>query len=67
MGIPNATTIKPTMNTATLSDDIIHVSRQSWSFDPTTVQATVGHRRVHLIGTVRSQHDRQLAAGTAWA
>jgi len=67
VGVSNATTIKPTVNTATLSDDITHALHRSWFFDPKTVQVTAEHGQVRLTGTVHSQHDRQLAAETAWA
>ena len=67
VGVSNATTIKPTVNTATLSDDITHALHRSWFFDPQTVQVTAEHGQVRLTGTVHSQHNRQLAAETALA
>jgi len=67
VGVSNATTIKPSVNTATLSDDITHALHRSWFFDPKTVQVTAERGQVRLTGTVHSQHDRQLAAETAWA
>ena len=67
VGVSNATTIKPTVNTRTLSDDITHALHRSWFFDPKMVQVTAEHGQVRLTGTVHSQHDRQLAAETAWA
>lgn len=67
VGVSNGITIKPTVNTAGLSDDITHALHRSWFFDPQTVQVTAQHGRVRLTGTVHSQHDRQVAAETAWA
>jgi len=67
VGVSNATTIKPRVDTATLSDDITHALHRSWFFDPKTVQVTAERGQVRLSGTVHSQHDRQLAAETAWA
>ena len=67
VGVSNATAIKPSVNTATLSDDITHALHRSWFFDPKTVQVTAERGQVRLTGTVHSQHDRQLAAETAWA
>ena len=67
VGVSNATTVKPGVNTATLSDDITHALHRSWLFDPRTVQVTAEHGQVRLTGTVHSQHDRKLAAETAWA
>ena len=67
VGVSNATTIKPTVDTATLSDDITHAMHRSWFFDPKTVQVTAERGQVRLTGTVHTQHDRQLAAATAWA
>jgi len=67
VGVSNATTIKPRVDTATLSDDITHALHRSWFFDPKTVQVTAERGQVRLTGTVHSQHDRQLAAETAWA
>ena len=67
VGVSNATTIKPTVDTATLSDDITHAMHRSWFFDPKTVQVTAERGQVRLTGTVHTQHDSQLAAATAWA
>ena len=67
VGVSNATTIKPRVDTATLSDDITHALHRSWFFDSKTVQVTAERGQVRLTGTVHSQHDRQLAAETAWA
>ena len=67
VGVSNATTIKPMVDTATLSDDITHAMHRSWFFDPKTVQVTAERGQVRLTGTVHTQHDSQLAAATAWA
>ncbi len=67
VGVSNATTVKPMVDTATLSDDTTHALHRFWFFDPKTVQVTAEHGQVGLTGTVHSQHDRQLATETAWA
>ena len=67
VGVSNGTTVKPTVDTATLSDDITHALHRSWFFDPETVHVTAQHGRVRLTGIVHSQHDRKVAAETAWA
>ncbi len=67
VGLSNLTTIKQRADAASLSDSITHALGRSWLFDgdSVTVRATGG--AVTLSGTVRSPHDRNLAATTAWA
>jgi osmotically-inducible protein OsmY len=67
VGLTNLTTIKQRPDAASLSDSITHALGRSWLFDgdSVTVRATGG--TVTLTGTVRSPHDRNLAATTAWA
>ncbi len=67
VGLVDETTIKPTVDTSNLSDEITHALHRSWFFDPKTVFVTAEGGKVRLTGTVYSQHDRQLAAATAWA
>jgi len=67
IGVSNQITIKPRVDTAGLGDDIQHALHRSYFFDPETVKVTAEDGRVRLAGTVRSWHDRQLAAETAWA
>jgi osmotically-inducible protein OsmY len=67
VGVSNQVTIKPTVNTSNISDDITHALGRSWFFDPKTISVTAQGGKVRLTGTVNSWHDRQVAASTAWA
>ncbi len=40
VGVSNQITIKPTVNTASISDDITHALHRSWFFDPKTIIVT---------------------------
>jgi osmotically-inducible protein OsmY len=66
-GVSNQITIKPTVNTSNISDDIMHALGRSWFFDPRTIVVSAQGGKVRLTGTVSSWHDRQIAATTAWA
>ncbi|MDR3517909.1 MAG: BON domain-containing protein [Azospirillaceae bacterium] len=67
LGVSNQTTIKPRVDTADLSDDIMHALHRSWFFDPNTVHVRADRGKVILTGTVQSPHERQIAGQTAWA
>jgi osmotically-inducible protein OsmY len=67
VGIINQITIKPTVNTSNISDDIVHALHRSWFFDPKTISVSAHGGRIRLAGTVHTWHDRQLAAATAWS
>ncbi|KTT68293.1 BON domain-containing protein [Sphingomonas sanguinis] len=67
IGVSNAITIKPRVDTAGLSDDIQHALHRSWFFDTENVHVTAQEGRVKLTGTVNSWQERQTAASTAWA
>jgi osmotically-inducible protein OsmY len=67
VGVSNQITIKPTVNTSNISDDIMHALRRSWFFDAKTISVSAQGGKVRLTGTVNSWHDRQVAASTAWA
>ncbi len=66
-GLSNQITITPRVNASNISDDIMHALHRSWFFDPETVRVSVKGGTVRLTGTVRSPHERQLAAVTAWS
>jgi osmotically-inducible protein OsmY len=66
-GVSNQITIKPTVDTSTISQDIMHALHRSWFFDPKTISVSAQGGKVRLTGTVGSWHDRQVAAATAWA
>lgn len=67
VGVSNQIAIKPRVNTANLSDDIMHALHRSWFFDPKLVRVSAEGGKIRLTGTVHSPHDRQIAAATAWA
>ena len=67
VGLTNRITVKPRVDTSSLSDDINHALHRSWFFDASDLQVSAQGGRVHLTGSVGSQHDRQSAAATAWA
>jgi osmotically-inducible protein OsmY len=67
VGVSNQTTIKPRVDTATLSHDITHALHRSWYFNPDNVHVRAEGGKIVLTGTVQSPHDRQIAAQTAWS
>lgn len=67
IGVSNQTTIRPRVDTATLSDDITHALHRSWHFNPDNVHVRAEGGKVVLTGIVQSPHDRQVAAETAWS
>ena len=67
VGVSNQITVKPRVDTSSLSDDINHALHRSWFFDASNLHVSAQGGRVHLTGTVCSQHDRQNAAATAWS
>jgi len=66
VGVSNQITIKPIIDTSSVSDNIMHALHRSWFFDPTTIKVTSDGGKIRLTGTVRTPHDRQIAAATAW-
>lgn len=67
IGISNQIAIKRKVDVSNISDDIMHALHRSWFFDPKTVTVTAREGTVVLAGTVKSPHERQVAAATAWA
>jgi osmotically-inducible protein OsmY len=67
VGTSNQIKINPKVNTSNISDDIMHALHRSWFFDPKTINVSADEGEVRLSGTVRSWHERQVAAATAWA
>jgi osmotically-inducible protein OsmY len=67
VGVSNQIAIKPRVDTRNIGDDIMHALHRSWFFDPKTITVTADRGTVRLSGTVRSVHERQVAATTAWA
>lgn len=66
-GVTNRIAIKPRVDVPLLSDDIVHALHRSWFFDPKTITVTADGGKVRLTGTVKSMHERQVAAATAWS
>jgi osmotically-inducible protein OsmY len=67
VGVSNQTTIRPAVNVAVLSDDIMHALHRSWLFDPKTISVSAQGGKVRLTGTVHSLAERNEALATAWA
>ena len=67
VGISNQVTIKPTVDAALVSDDIMHALHRSWFFDPNTIDVHTNGGTIRLSGTAHSPHDRQVAAEVAWS
>ncbi len=58
----------PEVDAELVSDDIIHALGHSWFFDPQTITVRIyGGGAVTLLGTVRSERERKMAAAAAWA
>jgi osmotically-inducible protein OsmY len=66
-GVSNQITIRPVVNASVLNDGITHALHRSWFFDPLTVIVSAEGGTVRLGGTVRTPHERQVAAATAWS
>jgi osmotically-inducible protein OsmY len=67
IGVSDQIAIRPRVDASGLSDDIMHALHRSWFFDPNTVHVSADGGRVVLTGTVNSDHERQVAAETAWS
>jgi osmotically-inducible protein OsmY len=67
LGLTSQIAITPSVNTSSISDDIMHALHRSWFFDPQTITVSARGGNVRLSGTVQSWRDRQIAAETAWA
>jgi osmotically-inducible protein OsmY len=67
VAVINDIAIDRKVDVSTISDDITHALHRSWFFDPKTIDVSAEGGKVRLTGTVKSPHDRQLAAATAWA
>lgn len=67
VGISDQITIKPRPDTLKISDAIMAALHRSWLHDAKTVSVSAQGGNIHLNGTVRSAHERQVANTTAWA
>ncbi len=66
-GVSNQVSIKPRVDTAGLSDTIVHALHRSWFFDPKAIHVTATGGVVRLTGRVHTPHERDVAAAAAWA
>lgn len=67
VGLSNRITIKPRANAHDIAQDIKVALGRSWFFDPKRVGVDVEGDRVRLTGSVHTEHERRLAAVTAWS
>jgi osmotically-inducible protein OsmY len=67
IGVSNDITIRNSVDTSHISDEIMHALHRSWFFNPADIKVYAKDGQVTLVGKVRSPHDRQVAAATAWA
>jgi osmotically-inducible protein OsmY len=67
IGVTNEITIRPWVNTANLSNDISLALNRSWFFDPDAIGVSAEGGRIRLSGTVRTPHERRVAANMAWS
>ncbi len=67
VGLSNRITIKPRANAHDIAQDIKDALGRSWFFDPKRVGVDVEGDRVRLTGSVHTEHERRLAAVTAWS
>ena len=67
VGVTDAITLRPKVNVANLSDDIMTAMGRSAFFDRETVHVRSEGGKVFLTGSVPTWHDRFLASSTAWS
>ena len=67
VGVSNEMTLKSSVNTNDISDNIRKALHRSWFFDPETINVTAVGGKIKLTGTVDSWHDKEVAGTTAWA
>jgi osmotically-inducible protein OsmY len=67
VAVTDQITIRPQVNVANLSDDIVHALHRSWFFDPKTITVSAEKGAIRLTGSVHSWPERQVAAEIAWA
>ncbi|MGH7024117.1 MAG: BON domain-containing protein [Caulobacteraceae bacterium] len=65
-GLSNLVAVKSMVDTSNITDDITHALHRSWVFDPNAVRVRADGGKVRLTGTVRTPHERRVAAATAW-
>jgi osmotically-inducible protein OsmY len=60
-------TAHPGLDAEVIGDDITHTLGRSWFFDPNTITVIIERTKVTLVGSVRSDRERRMAAAAAWA
>jgi osmotically-inducible protein OsmY len=66
VGLSNQITIKPRANAHDIAEGIEGALGRSWFFDPKRIGVHVEGHSVRLTGSVHTEHERRLAATTAW-
>jgi osmotically-inducible protein OsmY len=66
MGVSNQISLRPQVNSASISNDISCALHRTWFADPDAVQVSAVGGKVRLTGYVSSWHAREVAAATAW-
>jgi osmotically-inducible protein OsmY len=67
VGLTDQVVVRTRVEEPELADRITQALHRSWFFDGNTVRVTAVGGDIRLTGTVRSPHERQVAAETAWA
>jgi osmotically-inducible protein OsmY len=67
VGVSNQIVVKPTVDVSDISARIGQALDRSRLFGDQKVYVTANAGKIHLTGTVRSVHDRQVAWETAWS
>jgi osmotically-inducible protein OsmY len=67
VGLSNQVVVRARVEVPDLAERILHALNRSWFFDGNTIKVTAVGGNIRLSGSVRSPHERQVAAATAWA
>jgi osmotically-inducible protein OsmY len=67
VGVSNNIVVKPAVDVFDISSRIRNALHRSWLADDQSVTVRADGGAIHLTGTVRSPHERQVAWATAWA
>jgi osmotically-inducible protein OsmY len=66
LGVSNQIKLK-SVSSSDVSEDIMDALSRSWFFDPQSIKVKAKGGKIWLNGTVRSPHEREIAAAAAWA
>ena len=67
VGVYNQIKIKPTVDSADVSDDITKALHRSWYYDANTIKVNAKGGAITLTGKVTTWNARSLAGATAWS